>query len=229
MTDDKKGGQRFKEAAEALVTTGAGAAAAASLGPGGEVLGVAAVQLFKYGIGLLKQRGEHRIKAFHVALLEGTTMESAQALLARIASDGRAGEEYASILQKVAQDDEDAKVRLYAHLLRHLLSSDEHERVRRHLIRSVRELAVEDLDVLQKLSEIDGAWPENSSNPEADAPAHVARHHKFLHDADPLAQAAIQRLEHAGFIQGVQVGGGERKDVTELGHLLLKIVAAVPT
>jgi len=70
------------------------------------------------------------------------------------------------------------------------------------------------------LNVIGGRPPENASPAEKEA--HLQHQQEYGERGDPLVAAAVQRLEHGGFIVRASVMGGNRLDVTSLGKLLLE-------
>jgi hypothetical protein len=164
-------------------------------------------------------------------------------LLARLTSDEEAAEHYASILEKVYQDDEAEKVELYAKLLRYLASTPKGatrgRELERHVIRSLRELVASDLITLRKLVDLDRDFPAKPAPAEPagggmvkmldgekakSANENFAKHERFIAALSPLEGAGLRRLEYAGLVHRADVMGGSRYDVTPIGLKLLMAV-----
>ena len=245
MTDEdvrKESEKRAASSAKALAKFGTVTAAGALLGPAGAAAATLALLLPEHAIGWLKEKRARRITTLHEELLNGVPEEEVPRLVAKLTSEHDVAEHYASILEKVYQDDEAEKVALYAKLLRHLASRPEGasrgKELERHVIRSLRELAASDLITLQKLADLERDFPANIPTIEAlEGPfvrideeksklrtENFRRHEQYVGSLSPLESAGLRRLEYAGMVQRVDVGGGSRYDVTPIG---LKLLLAV--
>ncbi len=242
MTDEdheKESKNRAASSTTALAKFGAVAAAGAIFGPPGAVLATVAVLLPGHAIGLLKEKRARRISRFHEDLLNGVPEEEVPRLVAKLASD-----DYASILEKVYQDDEGEKVELYARLLRYLASTAEGatrgKELERHMIRSLRELAASDLITLRKLADLEdfpakaapmetmeGGAVRIDEHKEKLRNENFRKHEQFIGSLSPLEAAGLRRLEYAGMVQRVDVLGGSRYDMTPIGWKLLLAVGSL--
>ncbi len=200
VTEEKKPSRALqigRAIAKAAATSGGGLL----LGPGGEIAGALVGELVDQAIDFLQEGKRTRIQQFHVELFAGDTPEQQRTRLQRIATDDAAAAEYAAVLEKVAQDDEDEKTAVYARLLRFMQGNSLELPTRKHLIRSVRELAFDDFGVLRRLQTIGGAGPESASSEERNV--YFERQMDYAQRGDPLVLAGVQapderRFPHAG-------------------------------
>lgn len=230
----KKSKKRAAESVRALAKAGVGLA----LGP---AAAVALDRLLEHGRGFVWERKLGRVKKFNREFLAGIPAGEQHALVARIESDEDARAEWARIAEQVWEDDEEEKTGIYARLLRFLLSNVSDGRTRRHLVRSVRGLAVTDIELLKTALRIGGPWPKPAARtdaagivyPEPPSPerdAHYREQARFLEEGDALKHSGIRRLEYSGFIKRIPAGGyEERVEVTPLGRQLLRAVESVET
>jgi hypothetical protein len=238
----KESRKRAATSAKALAKVGAVTAAGAVLGPAGAMASTLAFLLPDHAIGWLREKRARRIATFVEELLNGVPEEEVRRLAAKLTSDDDVAEHYASILEKVYQDDEAEKVPLYAKLLRHLASTpagaSRSKELERHVIRSLRELVASDLTTLQKLAELARAFPANIPTSEVSEGGVVRideekeklrnknfrEHEQYVGSLSPLESAGLRRLEYAGMVERVNVTGGSRHDVTPIGFKLLLAV-----
>ena len=223
--------KRAADSGRTLVKAGLGLAASFAIGPAGGLAVVALDRLWEHTRGVVSERRQKRVKRFHEELLAGMPEGEQRTLLGRMESEADAAAEWARILEQVWADDEEEKTGIYARLLRLLLSGVPDGPTRRHLVRSVRQLAASDIELLKTARHLGDSWPEPMTGSMQLSPefsllqqAHFRKQMQFLHDGDPLKLSGIQRLEHSGFIKLVPVWGGDKVGVTPLGRQLLEAV-----
>jgi hypothetical protein len=227
--------KRTSASASGLAKIGITALAGAVFGPAGTVVLNLATLLPKHALGLLKEKRQRRIEQLHDDLLEGVPQEEVQRLVDRLAADPDTMAHYAAILEQVYEDDEDEKVGLYARLLRHLATrptgASRGRDLERHVIRTLRELAFGDVELLREFLNLQQHYPAvPASESEQDPTVHRResenwqRHQQFRQSLSPLQAAGLRRLEYSGLVQRESKLGGERYDVTPIR---LKLLTAV--
>jgi hypothetical protein len=235
---NKESTKRAAAGAGAVAKIGATAVATTVFGPVGGVATALGAQLLEHAKGLYTERRAIRIEQFHRLLLEGVPEKDRVDVMDRLIADDDAFGHYASLLEKVAQDDEAEKVPLYASLMRHLAGRPEgasrgHE-LDRHVIRSLRELTASDVTTLKSLVDLNQQFRINvalvyaagmDENPKfRDNKQRLLKHRDFLEACSPLEEAGIRRLEYAGLIRSVGVLGDQHYEVTPIGLKLWLVV-----
>lgn len=214
--------RRSTESAKEIVGSAADLAAGVVLGPLGGVAVAAGRRLTVHALAVIRRRRDRRVDELHEHLLDGLGEEETATLEARLKSDEAATSEYASLLLRAVQDEEDGKTRVYATLLRFLLRDSNGEpSLRRHLIKTIGDLSMTDLAILRELHDLIGTKVAAPSDyPQLreidrllDVRAIVMR--------GPLEIAAFQRLHHWGLVHAQTIYGGETYSVTPTGLLLL--------
>lgn len=216
----REGGKRAAETAKDMAGSAIDAGASLILGAPAGIAVAAGRRLFVHAKGIFEARRDRRIDNFHCALLDGVPAESVLAIESRLTDDEDAGKEYAAVLARAVQDDEDEKVAHYSSLMRFLLDPPAEMNpepvVRRHLIRALAALTTSDLKFLAELFNKTGYRPPREATEEGNIGI------LDLLDESPLHRPAAESLSTWGLASPVPLLGETPSfKVTRLGRLFI--------
>jgi hypothetical protein len=157
--------------------------------PGGELAYKLTKILGKHARQYLVDRREERFAKFHQQILVGIAPESQEDFLKAKFSM----EDYSAILTHIVQDEENAKVDLYARLFKAIILGVVVSDYKNHFIKATRELTKFDFDIMRQMHIYDTYELMGF----ADRSAQLST---LLKPTDPLTVVSLDKLTRLGFL-----------------------------
>ena len=188
MEDNKKAA-RFRKSATTIADL-LSKEGASLVVPLGGIIYEATKALVNHGRSYFKDRTENRIKDFHAALIDGNANDAGFESFINKAFDL---DDYYAVLSSCTQDIENEKVENYSNLMTFLIKSDIEADLRRHFIKSCKELTFSELQFLRNIyinSKYDLMTPGGINQ----------QQRKMLTISDDMQRIIVDRIKSFGFI-----------------------------
>lgn len=158
-------------------------------------------RLVEHALEVRVERRERRILDLHRMILSGRTEAEAARIVTELVDAEGSRETYEALLESAIDDEEEAKVPFYATALRVLAVERTIEtKFRRHLIKTLRALTVEDLELLFRLV-AEGRKVQQQFGAEANSSEIGLPLNHLLRLRDPQTTLSVQALVAHGMLR----------------------------